>query len=325
MISKQAQEVIEMLRQGKVLKQKKLKQGDPKLALIESIYEERLRVDENGRRRQLPDKLTLEEDWADGVHGEWLHYCGQDRVDGKVIMFVHGGAYNTGSALSRRHLTAKLVLAAHIDSFSIDYRRCPEYKYPAHVDDCVTAYLWLLKKGYAPQNIYFFGESAGGNLVLTTTLYLKDHYFPVPGAVCAFSPSCELGLGFESRITRANRDPMIGDFLTDDEIAERLSAYRRGEIRSTTLYCTPEESVLPYVSPARGDFSGFPRLMLNVGTEEILYDDAITVAGRAKEAGVDVTLRVWEGLFHVFPLFDMPETDQALAEIAAFYHNDIKK
>lgn len=322
MVSKEAQAAIDLLFEGKRKRSANAKGKDPRAALIESIYNERRFTDENARKRVLPDKLRLEQDYADTVPGEWLHYTGEDRLDRKVILFVHGGGFNTGSALSRRDLTARLVLASRIDSFSIDYRRCPEYKYPAHVEDCVTAYVWLLKKGYAPENIFFFGESAGGNLVLSTTLYLKDHYLPVPGAVCAFSPSTNFDGGFESRITRANRDPMIGSLLTEEEEQEALKQYREGTWKSLTFYCTEEEAKCPYVSPCKGDYTGFPRLMLNVGTEEILYDDSVAVAKAAEEAGVDVTLNVWEGMFHVFPLFDCPESQEALAKIGAFYRGE---
>ncbi|MBQ6450319.1 MAG: alpha/beta hydrolase [Solobacterium sp.] len=320
MVSKEAQAVIDMLFEGKRRKKAMPKPADPRLALIDSIYAERHMTDERGRNTPLPEKLTRTDDNADGVLGEWLRYTGEDRQEGKVILFVHGGAFNTGSAVSRRNLTARLVLASHIDSFSINYRLCPEYKYPAHLDDCVTAYLWLLKKGYAPQNIYFFGESAGANLVLSTTLYLKDHYFPVPGAVCAFSPSTNYDTGFASRITRANRDPMIGELYDEEEEKEALAQYHRGEYRRLNLYCTEKEGKSPYCSPCYGDYTGFPRLMINVGTEEMLYDDAQAVYAKAKEAGVDVTLREWEGLFHVFVLFDIPEARIALQEIADFYN-----
>ncbi len=322
MISEEAKKVIEVLEEGKRRKQQKRSVGDPKLAFIESIYDERRVVNQMGENRPVPDKLSVSREFADGVLGEWLRYTGEERKDGKVIMFVHGGGFNTGSSVSRRHLAAKLVLSTHMDSFSVDYRLCPEYKFPAHLDDCVTAYLWLLKKGYAPENIYFFGESAGANLVLATGLYLKDHYFPAPNSICAFSPSAELGVGMESRITRTNRDPMIGEYLSDEEIEKKWEMFRNNERSAIVLYCTMEESKNPYVSPVYGNYEGFPRLMLNVGTEEILYDDSIAVAEKAEKAGVDVTLRIWEGLFHVFPLFDIPEAIDAIDEITKFYNNN---
>ncbi|HEY5561203.1 MAG TPA: alpha/beta hydrolase [Clostridiaceae bacterium] len=324
MLSKEAQQVIQMLRKGKEASEITRKDSingkvDPLLIEIQGIYAERKMVDENARKVPLKDKLTLIPNNADGVSGEWLQYLNTDpeKQKDKVILFLHGGGFNTGSALARRFMTGNIVCNAKVDAFSIDYRRCPEYKFPAHLEDCVTTFLWLLKKGYSPKNIIIIGESAGANLALCISLYLKDHYFPTPGGVCVFSPFVDFDGRYDSRITRTNRDPMLGSFFPESEIDNILQIYRSTE-PIPCLYCSVEEMKSPYVSPILGDFTDFPKLSIHVGSEELLYDDAIVLEKKAIAAGVQVTLHEWEGMFHCFPIFDTPEGDEACMEIGKF-------
>ena len=320
MISKEAEAAIRMLACERDERNQTRKTQDPIAPDIEGIFKERESTDARARNLPLPDKLTLAYEYADGVHGEWLRYLDTDpaKLRNRVILFVHGWGFNSGSALSRRALAAKLSLCAKVDSFSINYRRCPEYRFPAPVEDCVTAYLWLLKKGYDPKEIVLFGESAGGNLVLAMTHFLQDHYFPLPGGVCAFSPVVEQTSCLDSRILRANRDVMLGMPMGDDQAPKMLELFRSDRISISPLYCTAEEGASPYASPMRGDFTGFPKLMVQVGTEEMLYDDAVELVKKATAAGVTATLHIWEGLFHVFALFDLPETALVCDEIGQF-------
>ena len=322
MISKEAAAAAEMLKNGRKMRsQGKAPEGDPQFLRIQGIYAERNMLNERAKSYVLPDKLSLEYETAEGVHGEWLRYLSQDpeKDKEKIILFAHGGGFASGSALSRRSLAAKLALASKMDLYSLDYRQCPEYKFPAPVDDMVTVFLWLLKKGYAPQNIMLFGESAGANLVLALPLYLKDHYLPLPGAVCAFSPPVDMFAKYDSRITKLKTDAMIGADFDDSEIPKMLEELRAQTEPRDSLYCSAQEVYSPYASPIRGDLSGFPRLMIQVGELEPLYDDAVDLAAKAKAAGVEVVYHEWEGLFHVFALFDCPETTEVCQEIAQFF------
>jgi acetyl esterase/lipase len=140
MISKEAQQAIEMMRNRKLaaaraMKEAKNSKEDPLLRQIKAIYAERKMVDEMGAARPVPNKLTLEMGNADGVHGEWLHYLDADpeKQRDKAILFLHGGGFNTGSALARRGMTAKIVLHAKVDSFSIDYRCCASWTAPVRI------------------------------------------------------------------------------------------------------------------------------------------------------------------------------------------------
>lgn len=321
MVSEEAKQIIEMMKKGWEKRQTPDPKKDPKLAAIEGIYAERAMVDDPNIPRNLPEKVTVVPQMADGVYGEWLRYLEEDlekRRD-RVILFLHGGGFQTGSCLSRRKMAAKISRYAKVDTFMINYRLVPEYKFPAGLEDCVTAFVWLLKKGYHPDQITVVGESAGANLCLSMSHYLRDHYLPMPGKIVPFSPVVELLETYESRIRNLPKDAMMGRTITEQEIEELLEKLHAGELpKGHSLYVTEEEGRSPYASPIRGDFSNFPKMLIEVGADEILYDDAVKLYEKAKAQGAEVRLHEWEGLFHVFALFPMPETEQVLKEIADF-------
>ena len=323
MLSEAMQQTIRRLRAAKEAAQEAKKAAlaaglDPLVLQVQGIYAERRSGEEEARKRPLPQGLTVVPDWADGVPGEWLrHPASVQAPSAKVILFLHGGGFATGSALTRRPMAANLARRAHVDSFAIDYRLSPEYSHPAHLMDCVTAFIWLLKQGYAPQNIVVIGESAGAALALTLALYLKDHHLLTPGGVIPFSPVVDIDGRYDSHILRANRDPFIGDLYEEAEVPAILAAFKAAPPQ-VTPYCALEDLKSPWVSPIYGDFKGFPKLLIHVGTEEMLYDDSIELEKKAKADGADVKLHIWEGLFHCFPLFDTPEGDEACEETAEF-------
>lgn len=325
MLSEQAMQTIDMLRGHKIrgAAMARTETGTPE----ERAHREMLRVFE-GRRameemallRPLPDGVSAQPVLADGVPCEWQRYADADpeKCRDKVILFLHGGGFSGGSAATRRVMSAGIVRHAKVDALSVNYRLCPENRFPAGLYDCETAYVWLLRQGYRSENIYVMGESAGGNLSVAIVHYLRAHSLPLPGGICAFSPVVDLEDRFESRVLRANRDPMIGPFLDEKEIPAALERLKTGEVAGAPSYCTVEERKSPFASPIHGDFTGFPKLLIEVGSEEILYDDSVELERKAREAGVDVRLHVWEGLFHSFAIFDIPETDEVCIEIAAF-------
>lgn len=321
MLSEEAKQVINMMKAGWANRPAPDPDKDPKLAAIEGIYAERAMVDSPARVVKVPDRISVIPEMADGVYGEWLRYLEADpeKSRDKVILFLHGGGFQTGSCLSRREMASKISAYGKMDTFIINYRLAPEYRFPAGLDDCVTAFLWLLKKGYRPGDITVVGESAGANLCLCLSHYLRDHYFPMPGRIVPFSPVVELLDMYESRITKLPVDAMMGRSVSEEEIQEMLEELHSGNWPAGhSLYVTEEEGKSPYASPIRGDFSVFPRMLIEVGGDELLYDDACVLYEKAKSQGADVRLHVWEGLFHVFALFDMPETEAVLREIAEF-------
>ncbi len=231
--------------------------------------------------------------------GEFYHFKGNKNPD-NIILFIHGGGFAVGSVESRRKMFMDILKESKMDAYSVDYGQWPEAKHPQGLNDSINAYKYLLEQGYKAENICLFGESAGAMLALTTTLYLKDNGFALPAKISVFSPVAGQEIDLPSHTLRDKRDPMI--------IFEEVVPYYVGSDFSS-----------PYVSPIFGDYKGFPPLFIHVGTEEVLYDDAIEIYKKCVEAGVTVTLREWEGLFHVFPLFPSPESVMAVKEIANYF------
>jgi monoterpene epsilon-lactone hydrolase len=298
-ISDEARKFYDMLMSGKG------KGPDPEAELtLEAAMAGRNMVDEMTKNYIVPDCIRIEQETA--VPGEWMFYDEQDtqKDKGKILLFMHGGGFNCGTVFSRRNIACGILETAKADGFSVDYRQCPEYKYPAALEDGVAAYQMILERGYKPENIVVFGESAGTTLGLALILWLKDHDMQVPGGICVFSPCMDTTEEehYDSRTSRKDREPML-----------RIARHGLAD-----FYCEPEETRLPYVCPCFGDFSGFPKISIHVGTEEVLYDDAIILAEKCKAANVEVSLKIWDGLYHVFPLFPMPESEIALRLIGEF-------
>lgn len=294
MLSNEVKEIINMLRSSK-------EQGEGRELTPEGVLQDRKRLDEMMDGRPTPEGIEVEFISEQEVSGELLHYDPSDpeKREGHILLFLHGGGFMFGSPMSRRQLCAGILKNAKMDGLTVKYGQWPEAKHPEGMMDCIRAYLWLLAKGYSPDKIHLFGESAGAMLTLTMLLYLKDQGEPLPKNACVFSPIYGQDVEIASHITREERDPMIS-------WTNIVPYYREAELHH------------PYVSPGFGDYKGFPRLQIHVGSEEVLFDDSVEIAKRCREAGVDVSLRVWDGLFHVFPLFPCPETDAAIEEIAAF-------
>jgi acetyl esterase/lipase len=272
-----------------------------------SIEEQRARQARNSSFNRLPRDVRCQSVSADGVAAEWI---GTPDADAGVTLYLHGGGYALGSIDTHRELIARLARATHTRALAIDYRLAPEHPYPAALEDATTAYLWLLKQGITPSHIIIAGDSAGGGLTLATLVALRDAREPLPaGAVC-ISPWTDLALSGPSMYSKANVDPI----LTLD--SSKLYA---------DCYVGDHEPTNPLISPLYADLGGLPPLLIQVGADEILLDDATRCAAKAREAGVDVTLETWDGLFHVFQIVPfLPETKEALRQIAAFVSQALK-
>jgi acetyl esterase/lipase len=173
------------------------------------------------------------------------------------------------------------------------------------LDDCKTAYGTLLENGISSNRIAIIGDSAGGGLSLATAISLRDMGKPLPSSIVCLSPWADLELTGESVTTKAQADP----WLKYDSLS--VQAQR---------YIGDSDPHNPLISPILGEFHGLPPILLQVGTSEILLDDSTRIAARAKEAGVDVTLEVWDGMWHVWQFLAglVPESQQALNRIGAF-------
>ena len=247
---------------------------------------------------------------AGGVDGEWI--AGSNAPADKAILYFHGGGFRLGSVASHRELIARISEASGCRVLAINYRLAPEYRFPAPLEDALLAYDWMLDQGLKPENIVFAGDSAGGNLVLTTMLGLREHGLPLPAAGALMSPWTDLAATGESYVGRAGVDP-----IHQRPMILALAKNYLGEDGD------PRD---PQVSPLYADLAGLPPLLIQVGDRETVLADSTVFAAKARAAGLDVELQVWEGMIHVFQMFgaELPEARRAIASIAGFLNRHLR-
>ena len=229
---------------------------------------------------------TVNEIIVGGVSGERVAAPGAD--DRRAILYLHGGGYAIGSPRTHRALAAQFSAASGATAYVIDYPLAPEHPFPAGLDAAVTAYQALLGQGLKPANIVIAGDSAGGGLALAAVLKLRALKAPMPAGIFCMSPWADLSLSGESHRTHSKRDPMI---VTE---SQRQWA---------AAYAGKSSVADPMVSPTKGDFASLPPLLIHVGTEEVLLSDALTVAARAGEAGIECTVFIAPEMIHVWHAF----------------------
>lgn len=252
--------------------------------------------------RRIRTDYVLETVDLDGVPGVWVQTPEPVRK-GKVLLYLHGGGYMIGSAQTDLALPLQLGPGAGIEVLSVDYRLAPEHPYPAALDDALTAYRWLLKSGYRGRDIGVFGDSAGGGLALSLALAVRDAKLPLPAALVLFSPMTDMTGSGDTHDTMRRFDPILTSDATD----------------RWSLYFGDHDPRDPLISPVHADLRDLPPMLVQTGTREVLLSDSVRFARRAREAGVDVTLDLWEGMWHVFPATPgIPEGKQAAAEAAEY-------
>lgn len=228
--------------------------------------------------------------------------------DDAVLLYLHGGGYVVGSPLSHRHLVAALSEETRIRGLLVDYRLAPEYPFPSAVEDALAVYSALLDDGYSPDQIVVGGDSAGGGLAISLLLAARDKKLPQPVAGICLSPWTDLTGNAKSLETNASVDPTVTkEFL--DYFADH--------------YLGDEQASNVLASPIFADLAGLPPLLIQVGSVEVLLDDSTELAERAKDAGVSVTLEVWDQMIHVwhryYPL--LQEGREANARIGEYVRN----
>jgi len=267
-----------------------------------SVARFREEVDKSTAKMKMPRDITTQKTDIDAMEGEWIV---PDQVcEGKVLLYVHGGGFISGSCQTHRIHVAKFARGCRLKSLLFNYRLAPEHPFPAAVDDCVTAYRWLLKNGYEPHDIVVGGESAGGTLTLSLLLALKERGIAMPRAAFSISPVTDLRCLADSFKTNAKND---------------IAPMGSWDVW-TQLYIADTDPTSPLLSPWFGDFKGLPPLLICVGTHEIHHDDCVNVAKKAEKDGVEVILRQWPEMVHAFPILAplFPEAKKALAEICDF-------
>ncbi|HRI27587.1 MAG TPA: alpha/beta hydrolase [Chitinophagales bacterium] len=263
-----------------------------------------------GSRHLLPKNIYFKRIFIDHIPAAWI--IPQHAQSDKVMLYLHGGGYAVGSVNTHKSLIAKIAKKADIQALGIDYRLAPEHPFPAAIEDAVRAYRYLLEQGYKPENLIIAGDSAGGGLTLATLITLRNTGIPLPAMGVCLSPWTDLAVTGASVTERAHLDPMIVGHLLS-EWAKRYA----GD--------TPTNH--PLISPLYADLHGLPPLLIQVGSDEVIHDDSVRFAQKAKEQGTEVTLDVWDSMIHVwqFLWFVLPEANDAIKEIARFIKTKLGK
>ena len=251
---------------------------------------------------KVPPETKLQSVDAGGVRAEWIWRPESDLE--RAVLYLHGGGYAIGSIATHRYLMQAIAKASGARVLGIDYRLAPENPFPAAVEDAVTAYRWMLAQGLDPQRIAIGGDSAGGGLTIATLVALRDRGVALPGAAAVLSPWTDLAGTGASVKTKAAEDPMV----TEPGLRAMADVYLAGT-----------DARNPLASPHYAKLDGLPPILIQVGSAEILLDDATRLAQRARAAGVEVELEEWEDMVHVFQMFpSLAESGPAIAKIGDF-------
>jgi len=241
--------------------------------------------------------------------GERIHWPGAT-MDAPVVLYLHGGGFIACSPETHRPLVGSLVRRIVGTAFVPAYRLAPEHPFPAALDDARDAYRFLLAQGIPPSRLVIAGDSAGGGLALALTLALRDEGIPLPAAVVTYSPWTDLAT----------------TGLSLEENSDRCAMFAGETIRrAARFYVGQADPTHPLMSPLYGDFHGIPPLLVHASHDEVLRDDSIRVAERAREAGVPVELRLWSHVPHVWQFFAavLPEARESLDATARFIRQEV--
>jgi acetyl esterase/lipase len=250
----------------------------------------------------IPKEAIIKHVNTNEVSGEWHSY--PEIQEDQVILYIHGGGHIMGSTNSHRIFTVEIAKKTKRKVFSINYRLAPEEPHPAALEDCISAYKWLLSSGIQSKNIIISGDSAGGYYTLLSLLKLRDEGIDLPiGAIC-FSPSTDMAQTGESVKKNCYTDIILGDL---------------GYIWWIESHLAGLDPFDPSVSPLYADLKGLPPILIQVSTSEMLFDDSRRFFERAKESGVDITMQTWKETLHVFQNTpELPESQEALEKVREF-------
>lgn len=256
---------------------------------------------------ELPPGITITPVAAGGVEGAWAE---GPAAAGSVLLFLHGGGYNAGSWFTHRELAARLCLASGARVFLPNYRLAPEHRCPAAIEDAAAGYQWLLGQGSDPEQIVIAGDSAGGGLALATLVWLREHGLALPAAGVLLSPWVDLTMSGSSVRSRATSDRLVS---------------LRGLQRAATWYVGAGDPAQPWASPLYANLHNLPPLLIQADDHELLLSDATRLAEKARASGVEVTLEVWDEMWHVWQAWagSLPEGQQAIERIGAFIRHHL--
>jgi monoterpene epsilon-lactone hydrolase len=255
---------------------------------------------------RLPDGIRHEPVSADGVACEWI--IPRDPSSNRVLIYIHGGGFVFGQTPLHMKMGAYLSNKMGARVLMVDYRLSPKYPFPAALDDCVAVYRWAVKQDVPEKSIVIAGDSAGGNLTITTLMKLRDDGDRLPAAAACLSPV--VNLVPNSNDLEGMEDPVLPP--------KAVEYYNKS-------YVGANDPSNPLISPLLGNLRNLPPLLIHVGEQEILRDNAISFAGKAKEAGVYSRYEVYARMWHVWQLFEeLPEAARSLNGIAEFLLSSLR-
>jgi len=260
-----------------------------------------------GKYTKIPREITIKQQQIEGIKSEWLIPEGAD--SGKIILYVHGGGYVSGSCSDHRGFVSKFAKSTGVTNLVYEYRLAPENPYPAALDDSIKIYRWILTSGFKPENIIIAGESAGGGLCLSVLLALKELDIALPIAAVAISPWTDLSCSSDS-------------YRTKNKVS--LAPINSWTVFSK-YYVGNNEVTSPFISPLFGDLKGLPPIFINSGVDDELFEDGAKFYLKAEKEGVDVTFTAGIGMVHCYPLLapKFEEATEAMDEIVGFIKNHL--
>ena len=251
---------------------------------------------------------------TNGVLYEWI--CDEAADPDRRLLYLHGGGFVLGDLDITEPFTQLISRITGCSVLAIDYHLAPEHPFPHALNDSAQAFKWLLNNGpHGPalaKKTVLAGDSAGGGLALSTLVKLRDEKNILPDCAFTLSAFTDLTLSGESLKTKAEVDPI----LTPDFLQYSSQAYASGS-----------DTKNPYISPLYANLTDLPPLFMQVGESEILLDDTLRFAEKAKDSGVEVTLDVWLEMFHAWQMFadTVPEAKEALDRVGNFVKEILKE
>ena len=258
---------------------------------------------------------------AGGVPAEWVTAPGADK--NQRILYIHGGGFMMGSPKSHRTITSKFSEITGCAVLAIDYRLLPEYKHMACVEDCRSAYHWILENGPdGPgelRQLFIGGDSAGGNLSLSLSAWIRDNKLRTPEAVVALSPLTDCTFSGASIREKEDTDVMLKPIM---KVLNKMPGFMKSWWIAWAHRVRPAN---PVASPLLGDLSGLPPTLVQASEAEMLLDDARRYVYKACASGSPVVLQTWTDMVHVWQIFDpqLPQAAEAWEEIGKFLENQV--
>ncbi len=256
-----------------------------------------------------PDDMVVEPAKLGQIKGEWLRVA--ETQPQRLLFYLHGGGYISGSPETRRPLVASLCKASGAAALVVKYRLGPEFPFPAALRDAVDAYRLLIGKGFSPNSIFFAGDGSGGGLAFATMIAIRNAGLPMPAACVTMSPWADLTLSGWSVHTNARKDKVLN--------WELLFASARHYLQKAS----PADV---YASPVYGSFHDLPPIMVHAGSREILRDDASKIGELAAAANIPISVEIYDGIHHVFQANpNASETKVSLGRMGQFVQTHTTK